>query len=370
MAILSIFFKDKKGGYTKRLYRLYKSIMVNGQNVHFIGAAKIPLQHEKLFQHIIKVPFLKKENILFWSSFIFQSFFISYKIVKKYKIDRIITFAPFYTLLCIIPSYLYRLPTVTFIRFDNMQHSTVTIRNIFFYVIEWMGIKISKRIIFVSEHLKNVYLSRYKIPKQKVQILPNNIEKRSQIDIFDKTRIRESIGILSGEFLISTSGVFNAGKNFSLIIKVMEQLCKDKIRAVIIGDEVVPTGERRRLEKLTQKLSLEKHVIFCGWQTDPTPLVASSDLFVFPSKYEGSPNALLEALGCGVPCYGSNIEEVSEILSYNELLFSPDDPDNLVERIRYIRSNADAYDHVTTLSRERCEKYIFDWEAEVVKLSS
>lgn len=46
--------------------------------------------------------------------------------------------------------------------------------------------------------------------------------------------------------------------------------------------------------------------------------IAKSDLFVFPSSYENHPKALLEAMSCGLPCIGSNVEGIKELIVHGE----------------------------------------------------
>jgi glycosyltransferase involved in cell wall biosynthesis len=235
--------------------------------------------------------------------------------------------------------------------------------------VDLIGIKFSQKLLVVSSKLKKVYQERYRIPKEKIYIVPNNIEKRYHIDPDERNIIRRSLGIDPKDFLISTSGVFNEGKNFPFLIRAMKHLYVNQIKLAIIGDEVVNTGERYRLEKLTRDLELQNHVMFCGWQDNPCRFVASSDLFVFPSKYEGSPNSLLEALGCGIPCFGSQIDEIEEILKYEELLFPLEQEGFLADRIILAKNDHSFYQRVKYLSDERCKHFLFDWEKEVLRLS-
>ena len=369
MNILSIFYKDKRGGFNQRLYKLYESLAAEKHSLYFIGTERLPIKNKKVFQHIIKTPFSKQENAIFWLSFIILSFLETLIISRRRRITRIITFGPFYTTLCVLPICLIGIPAVTFIRADNMKHSRNIFRNTFFYFVDWIGIKLSDKIFFVSLKLKKVYQARYRIPEKNIRVIPNNIEESYQIDPREKIKIRQSLGIEQGEFLVSTSGVFNRGKNFALLIRVMKHLHVHGIKLLIIGDEVVPKDEKYRLEKLTRDLELQGCVMFCGWQDTPLHFIASSDLFVFPSKYEGSPNALLEALSCGIPCLGSNIDEIKEILAYDELLFMLGDDDNLVEMVKRARVETTFYDRIKYLSNKRCRHFLFAWGIEVLRRS-
>jgi len=58
---------------------------------------------------------------------------------------------------------------------------------------------------------------------------------------------------------------------------------------------------RAELAELIEQRELSDQVTLTGWIEHPETILRQSDLFVLPSRYEGFPNALLEALACGVP---------------------------------------------------------------------
>lgn len=65
--------------------------------------------------------------------------------------------------------------------------------------------------------------------------------------------------------------------------------------------EILGEGpERAALASLTVRLGLSERVRFAGWVSEPGDVFARSSIFVMPSRYEGFPNALLEAMGSGL----------------------------------------------------------------------
>jgi glycosyltransferase involved in cell wall biosynthesis len=76
------------------------------------------------------------------------------------------------------------------------------------------------------------------------------------------------------------------------------------------------------LKQLVLDLKLESQVAFLGKQLDVRPLLAAADLYVIPSKKEGMPMALVEAMAMGIPVLGSDIPGIRYVLKdYEELLF-------------------------------------------------
>lgn len=66
---------------------------------------------------------------------------------------------------------------------------------------------------------------------------------------------------------------------------------------------------REALKQQIDRLGLQNHVILHGHVTNPYAMMQRADLFVMPSIYEGLPNALLEAMTCGVPVLTSDTEQ-------------------------------------------------------------
>jgi glycosyltransferase involved in cell wall biosynthesis len=85
---------------------------------------------------------------------------------------------------------------------------------------------------------------------------------------------------------------------------------------VVVGD-----GSRRSaLESLAAELGVERHVHFTGFVDDPYPWMGSATAVVLSSRYEGSPNVLLEALALGVRCVSTDCPHgPAEILTDDRL---------------------------------------------------
>ena len=120
-------------------------------------------------------------------------------------------------------------------------------------------------------------------------------------------------------------------KNYPFLIRAFARLLKKvHCRLILLGE-----GEQRfLLESLVNELGLSGDVLLPGFVQNPFPYVAAADCFVLPSKYEGLPSVLIQALGCGTTVVATDCPGGSaEILNYGEygLLIPVDDEKALTE---------------------------------------
>lgn len=113
---------------------------------------------------------------------------------------------------------------------------------------------------------------------------------------------------------------------------VREQLPEpEKARLTIVG-----AGPRRgQLEQLGLALGIADSVEFAGLQCDVAPWLAHSDLLVLPSRWEGMPNAVLEAMACGLPCVATRVSGSEDVIEHgvNGMLVEPGDPQALARAV-------------------------------------
>lgn len=101
-----------------------------------------------------------------------------------------------------------------------------------------------------------------------------------------------------GKLTLVAMGRLVQQKRLDLLIDAFYEVRRDHdIRLIIVGDGPL----RRELQNRASALGLHGAIQFCGFVTNPYPILRSADIFVLTSDYEGMPNALVEAQGLGLP---------------------------------------------------------------------
>jgi glycosyltransferase involved in cell wall biosynthesis len=146
-------------------------------------------------------------------------------------------------------------------------------------------------VVASSERMAAELVGDYRVRRDRLLVLPNPI---------DQARIRARAGrplaMPRCRRLFVASGRLVAQKGFDRLINIWPRTSNDDV-LVLLGDG----PERSRLEQQAKRLGLGQRVRFQGWDDNPWAWYARADAVLVPSRFEGMPNAALEALACGTP---------------------------------------------------------------------
>jgi glycosyltransferase involved in cell wall biosynthesis len=91
-----------------------------------------------------------------------------------------------------------------------------------------------------------------------------------------------------------------------------------------------------QMEHIAAELGIQNSVEFLGLRRDVVQLLQQAWGFVMPSRWEGMPNALVEAMACGLPCVATRVSGSEDIIidGVNGLLVEPEQPDKMALALR------------------------------------
>ena len=124
--------------------------------------------------------------------------------------------------------------------------------------------------------------------------------------------------------------------------------------ATILGDGALRTN----LAQLTNRYHLSDRIQMPGFCDDIFSMLSTAHLFVLPSLHESSPNALIEAMGVGLPCIASSVGGVIDLIDHQEngLLIPPQASGALADAINDILTNPELAAHLGRNARQRIKE--------------
>jgi glycosyltransferase involved in cell wall biosynthesis len=153
-------------------------------------------------------------------------------------------------------------------------------------------------IVCQSQAMAKDLAENFGITRDKLRVLANPID----VDRSSRKRASLTSGFLWPEGSwprVISIGRLAHEKGFDLLLGALELVRREypRVHAIVLGEG----PERVSLLGLASKLELHSSVEFSGFCRDTIPYLEGADLFVLASRYEGMPNALLEAAAAGIP---------------------------------------------------------------------
>ncbi|OGP13278.1 MAG: hypothetical protein A2052_02165 [Deltaproteobacteria bacterium GWA2_54_12] len=176
-----------------------------------------------------------------------------------------------------------------------------------------------------KEVLRNI--SRF-IPRRKVRVLSNAIHKPDNTRFCRKDVLRK-FGIREESKLVVSLGRLARLKGYDLLIEAFRQVVTAVPDAVLlIGGE---GEERGRLNTLVESAGIGESIRLPGIVREAHEVIASCDLYVNSSRWEGLPMTLLEAIAHGRPMVATDVGGNSEVVrdGVTGILVPPEDPERL-----------------------------------------
>lgn len=134
-----------------------------------------------------------------------------------------------------------------------------------------------------------------------------------------RIKTRKELGIYD-KFCVTNIGAFRHQKNHMFLLEVFKHVSQIKHNSVLL---LIGTGElERKIISKARKLGISDKLLMLGNRNDVSDLLSASDVFLFPSHYEGFPNVVLEAQTSGLSCLISDTITSEVVLNRNCEMFS------------------------------------------------
>ena len=159
------------------------------------------------------------------------------------------------------------------------------------------------------------------VPAERVQSVPTGIDL-TRFRPADRAAKRAELGLPADAFIVGIVATLRSWKGHRYLLEAVQPL--SDIHLVIAGDG----PQRAALEVQVELLGMKDRVRFAGNQKNVPPWLQSFDMFVLPSyANEGVPQALMQAMACGLPVISTPVGSIDEIVTDGEtgLMVVPQD---------------------------------------------
>jgi len=196
------------------------------------------------------------------------------------------------------------------------------------------------------------------LPEDKLAVIPNGIDPARWTPALPKERAaaRRALGINDEEVVIGAMARLAPQKGIDLLVQAAEDVLPDfpQARFLIWGDG----PQRESLIALARRLRLPR-VQFVGETREPARAYAAMDVFCNPSRWEGCPYSVLEAMARGLPVVASDIAGHAHLIADGEsgVLCESDLPGPLAGALRIVLADEDVRAAFGVAARAQVEQY-------------
>ena len=228
--------------------------------------------------------------------------------------------------------------------------------------------------IATSKVLEDLCLSAL-LPKEKIIRIPNGVDA----DVFypptpqEKQRLRKSFLAPADKIILLTVGTVNYTKGLDLLIRALyklDQEAKERIRLWVVGpttnrdsygsvqagfEEYVP-----KVKSMINEFGLQNIVQFKGRQSNVSEYMRAADIYIHPSRKEGQPNAIIEAMASGLPVVANLLPGITDEILQNGrsgYLVNGEESRECAAVLRMLINNESLRERISSQSREHILKY-------------
>lgn len=184
--------------------------------------------------------------------------------------------------------------------------------------LKWQVInRLSYKIVFVSNYLRDYFVKHKMVYTSKTQVIYNGIDIKHFQSGCSKTLARLNLGLLDSSYIIGCVGDLRDAKDYQSAIRATKQL-KQSIPSVKLIIAGTITEMQYELNSLIQSLGLVNDVYFLGFRSDIENIFPAFDVYLSSSTSEGFSLTVVEAMAARLPVVATRSGGPEEIVLQGE----------------------------------------------------
>lgn len=226
------------------------------------------------------------------------------------------------------------------------------VKNWIYYFPERHYARYTDRLILINQ--EDVERGRTFPVRGKVEYIPG-VGMKPMPDPDPAFDLRRTYGIPEENVIVVSVGELTELKNHITVIKAMKDLKENPVSYLICGKGPL----EKELHQAVKELHLEKKVIFAGYCTNVPDVLRQADIFAFPSKREGLPVAMMEAMQAGLPVLAADIRGNIDLIEDKKggFLFTGNQPEDYARAIRFFIDDPEQGERMGEWNKERVKEF-------------
>lgn len=254
-----------------------------------------------------------------------------------------------------------------------------------FHFARWLeitSIKNAALLLAISEHTAKDIEEVLGIPRDRIMVTPLGVDEKffsvghhrallrdgDPVTTARGLHLRERLGIPHKRPLLLYVGGHDERKNIARLIEIGSEVVKhyagepiERVPFLVLAGRIGSQAEQDRFAAAVRSHSMATHALSVGYVPDEDllTLYAESELFLFPSLYEGFGLPPLEAMAAGLPVVSSSASSLPEVVGECGLLFNPASATEAASSVISLLSQPELARDLSSKGRERAQ--LFTW---------
>jgi glycosyltransferase involved in cell wall biosynthesis len=192
---------------------------------------------------------------------------------------------------------------------------------------------VPKVIVCAAQASRDVHV-RLGYEASKMMVIPNGYDfSRLQAMSAERNQIRAFCNVAEDEVVLGTLGRFHPDKDQQNFVRAAGMVAAEfpSVRFLMVG-RALDWGNVQLVEWITGTGFMDRFILL-GERSDVPQCLAAMDIFCLPSRSEGFPNVLIEAMAMGLPCVATDVGDAAVILAGGGELVAKEDSSALASAI-------------------------------------
>jgi len=216
-------------------------------------------------------------------------------------------------------------------------HGNTVFNNWHSYLLLKVVVRFADKIVTVSDQLYNRSIKEFKSGRRKICTIENGINLAIFDRPIDMEQKRHELHIPTDSQLVGAVGSIKYVKGYDVLIHAFKDVLTTmaNVKLLIVGDAdtIADRNFKKRLEGMILEYGLTDSIMLLGCRRDVYAIMSLLDIFVLPSRSEGTCLALLEAMASRKPIVATDVGGTPYVLGHNEsgLLVPAEQPKALTQ---------------------------------------